>query len=322
MNGKVSMKDIASSLNITVDAVSKALRDSPEISSSTKDKVRQKAQELGYVKNSLAVSLKTGTTKNVAVFVNDLYNPYFAIMVYKIIRLLDKEGYTGVITLSNGYDLRMSDLSAFFTNKCSMAISLVQPTDEVAKTFADNSIPLFVIGIKPTSESVNYAITDDYSGGQKVGKFFLSKGFKKAIYLTNSPSETTKRRYNGFNDFLSPIIGSNVDYLRFDFEGKTLSDAAKLIKGNGYDFVFCHSDYVAILLRRVLKEQGSLNGIYLMGYDNVSQYVDLYDPVSSIGADDDELVKEVVDTSIAMHTGARCPTQLFHKVFPVELVER
>ena len=62
MNGKVSMKDIASSLNITVDAVSKALRDSPEISSSTKDKVRQKARELGYVKNSLAVSLKTGTT--------------------------------------------------------------------------------------------------------------------------------------------------------------------------------------------------------------------------------------------------------------------
>lgn len=322
MNGKVSMKDIASSLNITVDAVSKALRDSPEISSSTKDKVRQKARELGYVKNSLAVSLKTGMTKNVAVFVNDLYNPYFAIMVYKIIRLLDGEGYTGVITLSNGYDLRMNDLSAFFTNKCSMAISLVQPTDEVAKTFADNSIPLFVIGIKPTSESVNYAITDDYSGGQKAGKFFLSKGFKKAIYLTNSPSETTKRRYNGFNDFLSPIIGSNVDYLRFDFEGKTLSDAAKLIKGNGYDFVFCHSDYVAILLRRVLKEQGSLNGIYLMGYDNVSQYVDLYDPVSSIGADDDELVKEVVDTSIAMHTGARRPTQLFHKVFPVELVER
>ena len=288
MNGKVSMKDIASSLNITVDAVSKALRDSPEISESTKDKVRQKARELGYVKNSLAVSLKTGTTKNVAVFVNDLYNPYFAIMVYKIIRLLDGEGYTGVITLSNGYDLRMSDLSAFFTNKCSMAIS----------------------------------ITDDYSGGQKAGKFFLSKGFKKAIYLTNSPSETTKRRYNGFNDFLSPIIGSNVDYLRFDYDGKTLADAAKLINGNGYDFVFCHSDYVAILLRRVLKEQGSLGGIYLMGYDNVSQYVDLYDPVSSIGADDDELVKEVVDTSIAMHTGARCPTQLFHKVFPVELVER
>jgi len=322
MNGKVSMKTIASSLNITVDAVSKALRDSPEISEATKAKVRQKALELGYVKNSLAVSLKTGTTKNVAVFVNDLYNPYFAIMVYKIIRLLDNEGYTGVITLSNGYDLRMNDLSAFFTNKCSMAISLVQPTDEVAKTFAENAIPLFVIGIKPTSDSVNYAITDDYSGGQKAGEFFLKKGFKKPIYLTNSPSETTQRRYNGFNELLAPAIGKEVDYFRFDYDGKSLSDAAKFIKDGGYDFVFCHSDYVAVLLRRVLKEHGLLDDVYLMGYDNVSQYVDLYDPVSSIGADDDKLVKEVVATVIAMHTGKRSPAQPFHKVFPVQLVER
>ena len=73
MNKRVSMKDIASALNMSVDGVSKALRDSSEISEATKEKVKEKAKELGYVKNSLAVSLKIGKTKNVAVFMNGFF---------------------------------------------------------------------------------------------------------------------------------------------------------------------------------------------------------------------------------------------------------
>ena len=42
MNKRVSMKDIASALNMSVDGVSKALRDSSEISEATKEKVKQK----------------------------------------------------------------------------------------------------------------------------------------------------------------------------------------------------------------------------------------------------------------------------------------
>ena len=74
MNKRVSMKDIATELNITVDAVCKALHDSPRISKKTKDMVNQKAKELGYIKNYSASTLKTGRTNFIAVFINSFLN--------------------------------------------------------------------------------------------------------------------------------------------------------------------------------------------------------------------------------------------------------
>lgn len=317
MNGSVSLKTIAAELRLSVDTVSKALRDSSQISEATKKLVRSKANELGYVKNSLAVSLKMGTTKNVAVFINDLYNPYFAIMVDKIVRLLEKHGYTGFISLLNGYDLNLEGLNSFFTNKCSLAISLVDPMPEVVKTFKDNGIPFFLIGIKPDSDSVNYAITDDYEGGRLAGECFVGKGFRKGLFLTNSPSETSIRRERGFLDYCA---GLDVSSLRYD-DGKIgLADAANLIKEKGFDFVFCHSDYVAISLRRFLRKIG--HSCFLLGYDNISQYVDLYDPVSSIGTDVDMLVNDVVTRAVEVHQGKADKGEVMAKVYKVSLFDR
>ena len=317
MNGSVSLKTIAAELRLSVDTVSKALRDSSQISEATKKLVRSKANELGYVKNSLAVSLKMGTTKNVAVFINDLYNPYFAIMVDKIVRLLEKLGYTGFISLLNGYELNLEGLNSFFTNKCSLAISLVDPMPEVVKTFKDNGIPFFLIGIKPDSDFVHYVITDDYAGGRLAGEHFLKTGCHKGLFLTNSPSETSIRREKGFLDYCS---GLDVSSLRYD-DGKVgIEDAARIIKEKGYDFVFCHSDYVAISLRRSLRNIGY--SCHLLGYDNISQYVDLYDPVSSIGTDVDKVVEDVVTKAVEVHQGKSGKDEIMAKVYGVSLFAR
>ena len=56
MGKSIGMKDIALSLGISVDAVSKALRNTDDISLATKEKVRAKAVELGYVKDRAAVA--------------------------------------------------------------------------------------------------------------------------------------------------------------------------------------------------------------------------------------------------------------------------
>lgn len=315
MIGSVSIKTIAKELQISATAVSKALSDSPDISQSTKDKVWATANRLGYVKNSLAVSLKRGTTKNVAIFINDLYNPYFAIMVDKIMRLLDKRGYTGFICFLHGHELTAEGLKSFFQNRCSLAISLVDPKPEVVKTFADNDIPFFLIGILPKEEGVNYAITDDYGGGRLAGQYFKSKRHKKGLFVTNSPSETSFRRQAGF---LDECKGLDVGVFTYEDGEHSLSDAASYIKENKVDLAFCHSDYVAITLRRMLRREGA--DIDILGYDNISQYVDLYDPVSSIGPDAEELVKEVVEAAISFHQGrGKAPLQ---KVFGVKLYER
>src|ERR1043165_8248782 len=62
-----TLKDLARSLNISVMAVSKALRDAPDISSATKARVQDEARRLQYVPNRAARSLRA--KRNTLLFV-------------------------------------------------------------------------------------------------------------------------------------------------------------------------------------------------------------------------------------------------------------
>ena len=74
---KVNLKDLAKALNISVSTVSKALRDSYEISDETKKKVIAKAQLMGYNPNPYAGFLRNQKSKTIAIVVPELTNNYF-----------------------------------------------------------------------------------------------------------------------------------------------------------------------------------------------------------------------------------------------------
>ena len=65
--GKISLKDLALHLKLSVSTVSKALRDSYEISEETKKLVLDAAKELGYHANPYAGSLRNNKSKTIDV---------------------------------------------------------------------------------------------------------------------------------------------------------------------------------------------------------------------------------------------------------------
>lgn len=289
------MRDIALELSISVDAVSKALRDSREISEATKKRVRETARKMGYVKNSLAVSLQAGKSNSIAIFMNGLLNPYFAIMCDKIIRELANHGYLGMVFVVNGFTLQPNEIISVFSNQCSAVISLVEPTDEVAETLIVNNIPLYLIGIKPNKERINYAITDDYEGGKKVAQYFLEHDYKKGVYVTNSPSETSTRRLNGFMDEAKKDTTRELFFVPFEDNKEYLNKAIELIISQDIDFVFCFSDYLALTLRNSLRKKHHRQDTMIFGFDNISEIIHIYEPINSVSSNIDLIIKDVVD---------------------------
>ena len=63
---KITMRDIARQMNLSPMTISKALRNSSDISSKTTELVRNTAQEMGYVPNYWAKAAKTGRFNNIA----------------------------------------------------------------------------------------------------------------------------------------------------------------------------------------------------------------------------------------------------------------
>ncbi len=77
---KVTLKDIAKELNVSVGTVSHALNGLPDISDETKIRVLRTAREMGYVINGAAASLCSGKTNRIAVIVPDISNPILHII--------------------------------------------------------------------------------------------------------------------------------------------------------------------------------------------------------------------------------------------------
>src|ERR1700720_1470682 len=74
----VRLKDIAVRAGVSVMTVSKVLRDAPDISAATKARVKALAQQMGYVPDSTAQSLRTRTSRFLGVVISSITNPIFS----------------------------------------------------------------------------------------------------------------------------------------------------------------------------------------------------------------------------------------------------
>ena len=65
-SGRVTLQDIAKATGFTVNTVSRALKNKDDISRETCLHIQQVAREMGYVRNYIASSLRSGRTKTIA----------------------------------------------------------------------------------------------------------------------------------------------------------------------------------------------------------------------------------------------------------------
>ncbi len=73
----ITIKDIAKALGLSTSTVSRALRDSYEISSETKKIVIEYAEKLNYRPNPIALSLKERKSHSIGVIVCEIAKRFF-----------------------------------------------------------------------------------------------------------------------------------------------------------------------------------------------------------------------------------------------------
>ena len=74
----ITIKDIAKALNLSIATVSKALRNSYEISAETKKLITDYAEKHNYKPNPMAQSLRKGKSKLIGVIVTNIDNNFFS----------------------------------------------------------------------------------------------------------------------------------------------------------------------------------------------------------------------------------------------------
>ena len=101
MRRKVTLKQIARELDVSISTVSKSLRDSSEISEETRLKVQAFAKMYNYKPNNIALSLKNRKTKTIGVIIPEIVHHFFATVISGIEDMANQHGYTFIICMSN-----------------------------------------------------------------------------------------------------------------------------------------------------------------------------------------------------------------------------
>ncbi len=294
----VRLIDIANTLGLTVNTVSRALRDMPDIGEDTKIKVRELADKMGYIPNSIASSLRSGNSHIIAVVFDNMTNPYFMIMADKLHKRLEALGYATMIFGIHDIEFKIKSLYPIIARKVDAIITFLEPDIKVVKACKQNKIPILLFGRENSYLNIDSVTTNDFLGGYEVGKLLVSKGAKNIGYI-GAPKkiECSVRRLNGLKRSLDDL---KVDYdeLNFRFMNSyNIEDDLLFLLKQNVDSIFCFNDVMALEVITLLEERNYKipEDIKVVGYDNIQNEFLVPNRLSTVDSDKEIIIDTVVD---------------------------
>ncbi len=99
---QIGMKAVAQRAGVAVSSVSRVLGDHPNVSEAMRRRVLRAVTDLGYERDLLATSLRSGLSTTVGFLVSDISNPLFADIALGVEQRLREAGHAMLIANSHG----------------------------------------------------------------------------------------------------------------------------------------------------------------------------------------------------------------------------
>lgn len=276
---KITILDIAKELDISFSTVARALNDNPAISKTTTKVVKETAKRMGYQRNSLASSLRSGKTQTVGVLVPRLDVSFFSSVVQGIETVMNQNNYTILLYQSQeSAEKENKGIEAFLRSRVEgivASISLETESSEVYEKITKRNIPLVFFDRVPPGIEVPSVTIDDYKGGFMATEHLIQAGYKRIVHINqyrniNVFEERLRGYLNALRKYEIPIEEELIMKGDFSLEfGKQC--VRNLIDNNiNFDAVFTLEDFTAMGVMLELKAHGKRipEDVGLVGFAN------------------------------------------------------
>lgn len=295
------MKDIAQELGVSIGTVSKVLRNHPDISPETRDRVRKRMKELSYRPNLAARALVTGRTHTVGLVVPDLVHPFFGEVAGGLSKVLRKKAY-GLIISSSDEDVELENraIDQLLARRVdALIVASSQKNSEFLNQIDKQKTPFVLIDRRPDSGVVNFVGVNDEEIGRIATEHLIQMGCRRIAHIGGPGVSTAIGRLKGYR--LALKKHGLVAEARYEINrehGDEASDASGyeamkqlLALKNAPDGVFCYNDPTAMGAMQAAIEQGVRipKDLALIGSGNVRYAKFLRVPLSTIDQQSEEI---------------------------------
>ncbi|ANQ51917.1 LacI family transcriptional regulator [Flammeovirga sp. MY04] len=261
---RVTIKDIAKALNVSVTTVSRALNGGERISESTRKKVEELAKKWKYRPNQLAKNLQQNSTKTVGVVIPEYNHNFFSMMLHGIEDRARELNYQLIIK-SSGRSYEQEKENCFNLSDLKvdgLLIALSQDREDYSylNDIYDEGIPIILLDRICEDIDTSVVITDDFDGAFKAVDYLIKNGHQHIVHLKGEEGiSTTFNRYMGYVEALKDsqlpfhsdmVISTEVQN---DWENalrKILNDEHRPTA------LFAVTDYIAFQAMEICKQEG------------------------------------------------------------------
>ncbi|OVE79539.1 hypothetical protein BVY01_02285 [bacterium I07] len=202
-NIKVTLSDIAQKLNFSIVTVSKALRDHPDISTKTKERIKRTAVELGYTPNYLARSLAAKRSHTIGLVVPQISNYFYPAIIKSIYDATFKIKYDVLLTVSyedaEREKLHLESLMSKRVDGLLVSISETTTDSSLFRKIKKLGFPLVFFDRTVDDTDFSSVKIDDRKAAFKAVEHAIEKGYKKIAHFAGSSNiDIGRQRLEGF----------------------------------------------------------------------------------------------------------------------------
>jgi LacI family transcriptional regulator len=191
MNHRITLKKIAAEFNVSIATVSKALNDSHEISSKTKEKIKDFAKTHNYKPNKLALSLLNKKTKTLGVIIPNIMNSFFTEVFVGIEEKATELGYNLISCISNeSYDKEVNTVELLKSGTIDGFIISIAEETQIKKNFdhlidaINQHVPIVLFDRVADEIICDKVVVNDFEGARHATAHLIKTGRKKIALVS------------------------------------------------------------------------------------------------------------------------------------------
>ena len=272
----VTVIDVAKKAGVSKSTVSLVLTGSNKVSDKAKLKVEKAIDEIGYVYNRDAASLRSRKSNLVAIVINDLTNPYAAQLAVGLERQIRQMGLFSMLVNSNENVETQTSLVRNL-KEYNVAAFIICPAPETSPEWVNllvaQGFPVVHIMREVAGANVATVLPDNFAGTKRATQHLLTKGYKKIAFLGGNKSISDyHQRLSGYTEAMTLSALKQLcvqSHTTRDGGRKAMQEALELAAD--IEAIVCFSDVIAYGAIEQMRIAGKQPGkdIAVVGFDDL-----------------------------------------------------
>jgi DNA-binding LacI/PurR family transcriptional regulator len=325
-----NIKEVARLAEVSLGTVSNVLNHPERVAEATRKRVLDAIATLGYVRNDPARQLRAGRSRQIAIVVLDVANPFFTDVVRGVEAIADEQGVM-VVVCNSGEDAQRERRHLDLLEEQRIGGVLITPVDDTRSSRLEQLIsrgtPVVLVDRGSGWPNRCSVAVDDVYGGRLAGEHLLALRHRRIAFVGGPMSiKQVADRHHGISDTVqgvAELLTVTTPNLTVSSGRVAAGQIADLPPSERPTAVFCANDLLALGVLQELTQRGVRvpQELAIVGYDDIDFAAAAAVPLSSVRQPREQLGRTAAQLLLEEISSEQAHKHR-HVVFQPELVVR